>query len=170
MFSHVHLRASDLERAWAFYQRVLEPLGLVVKFADTDRGWAGWRQPGEERPLLLVGRPVDGVAHVPGNGQMVALLAPSRGAVKRCHAIALELGATDEGGPGPRPEYHAACYGAYFRDLDGNKVCVCCHETPPTTGDSRGRDPVGWTIEVRPATGADAGCLAALVVQVFLLA
>lgn len=168
MFSHVHLRASDLERAWAFYRRVLEPLGPVVELVDADRGWAGWRRPGEEHPLLLIGRLVDEADHAPGNGRMVAPLAPSRGAVRRCHATALELGATDEGGPGLCSEYHEACYGAYFRDLDGNRLCVCCHEAPRPPGDPRGRDSSGWTIEVRPATGADVGCLAALAVQVFL--
>ena len=37
------------------------------------------------------------------------------------HAKALELGGTCEGAPGERmPTF----YGAYFRDLDGNKFCV----------------------------------------------
>jgi catechol 2,3-dioxygenase-like lactoylglutathione lyase family enzyme len=32
------------------------------------------------------------------------------------------MGATDEGAPGNRmPTF----YGAYFRDPDGNKLCVC---------------------------------------------
>ena len=39
----------------------------------------------------------------------------------------LALGAVCEGPPGLRPQYHANYYGAYFRDLDGNKLCVCCH-------------------------------------------
>ena len=35
---------------------------------------------------------------------------------------AIELGAKDEGEPGNRmPTF----YGAYFRDPDGNKICVC---------------------------------------------
>jgi lactoylglutathione lyase len=33
-----------------------------------------------------------------------------------------------EGAPGLRPEYHAHYYGAYFRDPDGNKLCVACHQ------------------------------------------
>ena len=41
------------------------------------------------------------------------------------HAKALELGGTDEGAPGVRgPEGDQAFYGAYFRDLDGNKFCA----------------------------------------------
>jgi hypothetical protein len=27
-----------------------------------------------------------------------------------------------------RPEYHPHYYGTYFRDPDGNKICVCCHD------------------------------------------
>jgi hypothetical protein len=34
----------------------------------------------------------------------------------------------DEGAPGPRPHYHADYYGACFRDPEGNKLCVCCHQ------------------------------------------
>ena len=58
---------------------------------------------------------------------MVALLAPSRAAVERAHAAALAHGATCEGRPGLRPEYHPHYYGAYVRDPEGNKLCVCCH-------------------------------------------
>ncbi len=38
------------------------------------------------------------------------------------------LGGRCEGQPGLRPEYHTHYYGAYFRDPDGNKFCVVCHE------------------------------------------
>ncbi len=37
------------------------------------------------------------------------------------YAKALELGATDEGPPGER--IPNVFYGAYVRDLDGNKLC-----------------------------------------------
>jgi lactoylglutathione lyase len=37
-------------------------------------------------------------------------------------------GGVSEGAPGLRPEYHDHYYGAYFRDPDGNKLCVACHE------------------------------------------
>lgn len=59
---------------------------------------------------------------------MIALLAPDRTTVGRIFAAALAAGGTSEGAPGLRPQYHANYYGAYFRDLDGNKLCVCCHE------------------------------------------
>ena len=75
----------------------------------------------------MIAHPFDGGPASAGNGQMVALLAPSRAAVGRCHALALAHGGSCEGAPGLRPEYHADYYGAYFRDPDGNKLCVCRH-------------------------------------------
>ncbi len=59
---------------------------------------------------------------------MIALLAPKRSAVDACHAAAMEQGGADEGRPGLRPHYHSNYYGAYFRDLDGNKICIVCHQ------------------------------------------
>jgi catechol 2,3-dioxygenase-like lactoylglutathione lyase family enzyme len=48
--------------------------------------------------------------------------------VLQAHEVAMQNGGTSEGQPGLRPEYHAHYYGAYFRDPDGNKLCVACHE------------------------------------------
>lgn len=127
MFSHVHLGTADLDRAVRFYGAVLEPLGIVQTFIDAERGWAGWKPADADRPLFVVGRPLDGAAPGVGNGQMVAFQAAERRIVDQCHRRALAAGATDEGAPGLRPEYHAEFYGAYFRDPDGNKLCVCCH-------------------------------------------
>jgi catechol 2,3-dioxygenase-like lactoylglutathione lyase family enzyme len=79
------------------------------------------------RPLLVIGHAFNGAASTPGNGQMIALLAADRKTVRLCHALALENGGVCEGETGLRPQYHAAYYGAYFRDPDGNKLCVCCH-------------------------------------------
>ena len=75
----------------------------------------------------MLGQPFDQQPHAPGNGQMVAFLASSRAMVDAAYALALQLGGISEGAPGLRPQYHANYYGAYFRDLDGNKLCVVCH-------------------------------------------
>lgn len=103
-------------------------LGLALRFTEAQRPWAGWQQPGVARPLFLVGRPFDRQLATPGNGAMNALLAADRATVDAVHALALGLGGTCEGPPGLRPEYHPHYYGAYFRDPEGNKLCVCCHE------------------------------------------
>ena len=47
---------------------------------------------------------------------------------EKINEIALANGGTCEGAPGLRPHYHANYYGAYFRDTEGNKVGVVCHE------------------------------------------
>lgn len=114
----------------AFYTPVLAELGMAQRFVEPERPWAGWQMPGQARPLFLVGAPYDGQAPAAGNGQMVGFLATTRAQVDRVHAAALAHGGTDEGAPGLRPEYHADYYGAYFRDPDGNKLCVACHEPP----------------------------------------
>jgi catechol 2,3-dioxygenase-like lactoylglutathione lyase family enzyme len=126
LLSHTTLGVADVHVARRFYGPLLEALGLTLKFADET--WAGWKHPFAERPLFIVMTPCNGEVASAGNGQMTAFLASSQSLVDECHALALELGATSEGEPGLRPAYHADYYGAYFRDPDGNKVCVCCHE------------------------------------------
>jgi catechol 2,3-dioxygenase-like lactoylglutathione lyase family enzyme len=128
MLSHVFIGVNDFERAMAFYGPLLARLGLVLRFSEAARPWAGWQSPGVARPLFLVGRPFDGMNASTGNGAMSALLAADRAMVDEVHALALRHGGSCEGPPGLRPEYHANYYGAYFRDPDGNKLCVCCHE------------------------------------------
>lgn len=127
MLSHVFIGVNDFDRAMAFYSPVLERLGLVLRFTEPARPWAGWQTPRVARPLFLVGRPFDGQPAAPGNGAMNALLAADRATVDVVHALALQHGGRCEGPPGLRPEYHANYYGAYFRDPEGNKLCVCCH-------------------------------------------
>jgi len=58
---------------------------------------------------------------------MVAFLAKDRQTVVAAYEAAMRHGGTSEGGPGLRPEYHEKYYGAYFRDTEGNKVCVATH-------------------------------------------
>jgi predicted lactoylglutathione lyase len=82
---------------------------------------------GARAPGLAVTRPYDKGEATVGNGNMAAIAVDSRGKVDGLHARALELGGSDEGPPGLRgPEGDKAFYGAYFRDLDGNKLCAFC--------------------------------------------
>lgn len=130
MFSHIFMGASNFDRAFAFYTALAEVLGIQPWFIERERPWAGWQSAPGPRPLLLIGTPYDGQPHVPGNGQMVAFLAGSRELVDQAYRLALASGGSCEGAPGPRPEYHENYYGAYFRDTEGNKLCVACHAPP----------------------------------------
>ena len=132
MFSHVFVGVTDFERALAFYDAMLATLGVTRRFCEPARPWAGWHGAGGTRPLFLIGRPHDGGPHAAGNGQMTAFLAADRAAVRAAHAAALAHGGRCEGAPGPRPEYHPHYYGAYFRDPEGNKLCVACHAPEAT--------------------------------------
>jgi catechol 2,3-dioxygenase-like lactoylglutathione lyase family enzyme len=127
MFSHIFVGVSDFDRALAFYEPLMAVLGIERRFCDRNRPWAGWQTPGGLRPLFLVGTPYDGQPHHRGNGQMVAFLAGTRAIVDSVYQVALANGGTSEGRPDLRPEYHESYYGAYFRDPDGNKLCVACH-------------------------------------------
>jgi catechol 2,3-dioxygenase-like lactoylglutathione lyase family enzyme len=127
MISHVFVGITDFNSAFRFYSDIMEELGLQLKFSDATKPWAAWVSD-KPRPLFIIGLPYNGEPATAGNGQMIALLAPTRGAVERAYAAALKNGGRCEGPPGLRPHYHSDYFGAYFRDLDGNKICVCCHE------------------------------------------
>ncbi len=130
MFSHIFVGVRDFDRALAFYNPLMSALGINPRFCEPGRPWAGWQSSPGPRPLFLIGAPYDKLAHERGNGQMVAFLAESRAIVDMVYAAALANGGTSEGSPGLRPEYHEHYYGAYFRDPDGNKLCVACHSRP----------------------------------------
>ena len=128
MISHTHIGVDDFERAMRFYMALMEVLGLRLRFNEPANAWAGWQHPQQDRPFFLIGRPYDGGPAAPGNGNMIALLAADRATVDRAYRVALEHGGVSEGAPGLRPHYHPNYYGAYFRDTEGNKLCICCHQ------------------------------------------
>ncbi len=126
MFSHVTVGSRDLDRAAAFYDAVLAPLGLKRRVVTPDGGPPAvcWAEPSRPLPRFYVYSPFDGGPANPGNGSMVAFVAPTIEAVAEAHAAGLAAEGTDEGAPGPRPRYGDGYYGAYLRDPDGNKVHV----------------------------------------------
>jgi len=127
VFSHIFTSVTDFERAFAFYSAVLGELGLELRFHEPARPWAGWHGAGGKRPYFVISKPFNGQPHLAGNGQMVAFAASNRAAVRSTYETALRFGVLSEGAPGLRPEYHANYYGAYFRDTEGNKICVASH-------------------------------------------
>ena len=124
MLGYVTIGTNDIERARGFYDAVLGEIGArrVMEFGESGFTMYGT---GSRSPGLALTKPYNGEPAQPGNGTMPAIGVDSREKVARVHAKALELGGTDEGAPGVRgPEGERAFYGAYFRDLDGNKLCV----------------------------------------------
>lgn len=117
MVGYVTLGTNDLPRAVAFYDALLAELG--GKQVMNDGRIVIWA--GGSGAMLAVCTPYDEETASVGNGVMVALAAGSRDGVTKVHAKAIELGASDEGEPGPRGP--GGCFG-YFRDLDGNKLAA----------------------------------------------
>ena len=116
MIGYVTLGTNDLPRAAAFYDKLLAPLG-VKRIMEFERGIA-WGTSLSATSLALM-TPFDGRPATVGNGTMVAMYVDSKDKIDTLYQLALELGGTDEGKPGPRG---GGFYAAYFRDLDGNKL------------------------------------------------
>jgi catechol 2,3-dioxygenase-like lactoylglutathione lyase family enzyme len=118
MIGYATIGANDLERATQFYDKVLEPLGGKRAFANERmQFYMGANAPG----MLAVCKPYDEKPASVGNGAMFGLPAATTAQLDAAHSAAIAAGATDEGAPGPRTDNF---YGAYFRDPDGNKICV----------------------------------------------
>ena len=120
MIGYVTLGTNDIERAARFYDELLAEIG-ASRFLETETFIAWSTAPGS--PALSVTKPFDGDDATVGNGVMVALVMDSHDKVDALHRKAMELGAQDEGAPGPRG---AGFYAGYFRDPDGNKLNAFC--------------------------------------------
>jgi predicted lactoylglutathione lyase len=117
MIGYVTIGTNDLERAKKFYGALAEEMGAKPTFGS--ERMQGYGSKGGA--MLAVCTPYDGKAATAGNGTMFSLAAADQAMVDKIYKKALALGATDEGAPGLRGD---TFYGAYFRDLDGNKLCV----------------------------------------------
>ncbi len=119
MISHTTLGTNDLEKAESFY---FEILGLIggTQIYKSDKVMFWEFENGSSKLALTV--PFDGKPASNGNGTMVAFTLSSVDKVNEVFSLALKLGASSEGEPGERN--NGAYYGAYFRDLDGNKIAI----------------------------------------------
>jgi catechol 2,3-dioxygenase-like lactoylglutathione lyase family enzyme len=120
VFHHISLGVADLDRAAAFYDAVLAPLGLV-RMSENPRHVA-YGPPGfdGEAPFAILTR--GDKARAPGDGFHMAFAAPNHAAVDQFHAAALQHGGVDEGAPGIRENYSADYYAAFVRDPDGHRL------------------------------------------------
>lgn len=129
LITYTTVGTNFLNEASQFYDNLLGLLG-AKRVMDFDRGFA-WAV-AQDQPMFGLMTPFDEGGATIGNGSMVALSADDRKTVDKMHALALEMGGADEGGPADRGE---GFYAAYFRDLDGNKLCVVCIDKPEEVSD-----------------------------------
>lgn len=124
MLHHISLGVSDIERAAAFYDAALAPLGYVRVWDDLSPGAddqaVGYGVTGGGDKLAIKLRRKG--QRPPGPGFHLAFAAPDRQAVAAFHQAALAHGGTDNGGPGLRAHYGPNYFAAFVIDPDGHHI------------------------------------------------
>ncbi|OJJ12042.1 hypothetical protein BKI51_10320 [Alphaproteobacteria bacterium AO1-B] len=118
MTGYITLGTNELEKAAVFYDTLLEKFGAARTYS-LERMIAWGSDPA--KPMLVVTKPSDGNTARPGNGNMIALICKDTDHVRAVHKLAVRPGAENVS---PPAEYGGQFFGDYFRDLDGNKICV----------------------------------------------
>ena len=119
MFSHIMIGTSDLERAKAFYDKVLGALDVPPGFVDRHRIF--YRTP---TGVLGVSLPINGEPATFANGGTIGFACNSPEQADAWHAAGVAAGGTTcEDPPGVREGATGKMYLAYLRDPDGNKLC-----------------------------------------------
>ena len=121
MFSFVTLGTNNLEKSKSFYNELLSSIGIVI--VEEDDRYVGYARKDSQNIEFYLMKPHNKEEATFGNGTMITFTAESKESVINTYNLALKLGGKDEGEPGPRHEEH---FYAYFRDLDGNKICIYC--------------------------------------------
>lgn len=114
MIDHIGFEVADLARSAAFYDPVFFALG-GRRMLESEHAIAY----GISSPQFWI--VVRGQPPAPGYGH-VALQASGKAAVDAAYRAGVTGGGTDDGAPGPRPQYGRRYYAAYLRDPDGLRV------------------------------------------------
>ena len=117
MIHHVSVGTNDVKRARTFY----DPLMALLGYRNV-RDYPHSLDYGVTDVVFSIETPINGEQASSGNSVHICFEAADRNVVREFHRLALELGGTDEGAPGIRPNYDAHYYGAFMRDPDGNKI------------------------------------------------
>ncbi|OOG39690.1 VOC family protein [Polaromonas sp. A23] len=118
MYDHLGIKVRDLAASIRFYEAALAPLGHVLGSHDDSYAGLG---PADAPALWLYAS-----KGVKGPGAHIAFRAASHKAVDAFYKAGLKAGASDNGGPGPRPDYSPTYYAAFLIDPDGNNVEAVC--------------------------------------------
>ena len=121
MLDHLTVPVRDLRGARTFYQAALEPLGMHINLDFPSAFGMGSKS--ENIFWLARDRQASGGGHY-------ALRVENRQEVDAFHAAALRAGGTDNGPPGPRPDYGPSYYAAFVKDGEGNNIEVVCYRRP----------------------------------------
>ena len=120
MLDHISIQCQDFDRAAAFYDSVLGPLGVtrIMEFGEA----IGYGV--EAKPEFWIGRQTTGEGFRESH---IAFTAADRAKVRSFFEAALNAGAEVLHQPRLWPEYHPGYFAAFVRDPDGNNVEAVCH-------------------------------------------
>lgn len=118
MFSYATLGSNNLDKSVAFYMELLKEQGAKTLIKMDRIVFIGKSM---QSPMLAICIPYNKEPATPGNGTMLSIAPGSKEKVDELYHKAIALGARCEGAPGQR--IPNTFYGAYVRDLDGNKLC-----------------------------------------------
>lgn len=116
-FGHIGFEVSDLQKSKAFYQPVMDVLGLKLKHeSDNQVRWGT-----DERTVFYCNKKdyVSGPFHI-------AFEVDTREEVDAFYQAAIQGGGEDNGAPGVREDYSPTYYAAFVIDPDGNNFEVVC--------------------------------------------
>ena len=120
MFSHVMIGTNDLDKAKAFYDKLLATLDISPGRVDRHRVF--YRTP---TGVFAVSLPIDGKAATHANGGTIGFACSSPEQAAAWHAAGVAAGGKSiEEPPGVREGAAGKIYLAYLRDPDGNKICA----------------------------------------------
>ena len=119
MIDHISLGVRDLAKSTAFYQALLATIGFET-LAEREET-VGF---GKKYPEFWLNHRPHMTAVEADSGVHIALRTKGREAVDAFYHTALQAGATSDGTPGFRSEYHESYYAAFIRDPEGNRIEV----------------------------------------------
>lgn len=122
MIDHITIAVSDLQTSKLFYERALEPLGYRLAFGKEGVFWA----------FDVGDNSLFEIQHADSKPPLthlhVAFRVKSKTEVEAFYRAALDAGATDNGAPGPRPEYAENYYACFVLDPDGYNIEAMLNE------------------------------------------
>lgn len=110
---HISIPIADVTRTKTFYEKVLRPLGWLCS-GFRDGVFVGFKKNGSAALYFHVAECTTPIH--------LAFKANSQEQVVEFHQFGLGAGGTDNGEPGPRPDYGAEYFAAFVLDPDGHNV------------------------------------------------
>ena len=133
-FDHIDLRVKNMDVAKEFYGQFLPQLGFVrERHEPAPRQEAGgdfhtFYSAGADKPCEFFGFTED-KNHQP-NGTRIAFWADTAEEVDHIAELVRQAGGKNLEGPEICVDYTPGYYAFFFEDPDGNKLEICCRQSP----------------------------------------